>query len=333
MTDSERVACPLCGWWRTLDFGTTAAGTPREVRFDKVDPASSPVWRLERLRGHGRERGKSIIELLEARGLLELDSNLKKQIQQQCHKILDVLEGRTKALPVVIKPPTEKFPMEPPAKKKPGPKKKPPTEKKKPAPPEEKATRTREPQPESFGIWDTYGDREEATLELSKAKKRLPEYDWRIQPSASHKDKFELWWFAKTEVPKEAEKKEVQTKVSSKKVKEEEPELYSEEEIAEAQNMLSKMQNVLQEDNQYASLKKLKKLIDQTNEDMFEGLTDVEMAIEEYQDVERAGSTPEEYSEMKSEAFASIGEALEDLDLAEEVKDIIKKAKKKSKGK
>jgi len=329
MTDSERVACPLCGWWRTLDFGITAAGTPREVRFDKVDPASSPMWRLERLRGHGRERGKSQIQLIDAKGLLSLEDNLKQQIRQQCHRILDVLEGRTEAIPVIIKPPPVRPTIEPVAKKKPGPKKAPAEKKKKPAAPKEKVEKARrEPEPESFGIWDTYGDREEATLERTKAMKRLPEYDWRVQPSATQKNKFELWWYSRTEQPKvkaEPAKKQPVQKVTTKPVKEEEPDMYSPEEITAAQSLLTQMQNSLQEDNKGPSLKKLRKLIDQSNEDMFEGLADVESAIEEYQGVERSGLTPEDYAEEKSEAFQTIQEALDDLELAEEVKDIIKK--------
>ena len=77
------------------------AGTPREVRFDKVNPATAPMVRIERLHGHGSVKNASEILLIESKGILSVDSRLLQQIRTQCHKMLDVVEGRTAAVPVV----------------------------------------------------------------------------------------------------------------------------------------------------------------------------------------------------------------------------------------
>ena len=89
---TESVCCPLCGWWRSVPYGTDREGNPREVRFDKVDPAAAPMWRKQRLTGAGRASHDAKIELLSSKSLAELPDNLKVQIREQCHKILKVLE-------------------------------------------------------------------------------------------------------------------------------------------------------------------------------------------------------------------------------------------------
>jgi len=81
-----------------------AAGTPREVRFDKVNPATASMARVERPHGHGGGKGASEILLIESKRILSVDSRLLNQIRTQCHKILDVVEGRTAAVPVVFTP-------------------------------------------------------------------------------------------------------------------------------------------------------------------------------------------------------------------------------------
>ena len=74
-------------------FGTSQrTGEPREVRFDKVDVENAPMWRLERLTGAGRGSKDARIEVVDSRKLSELSPELKAQIRQQCHKILEVLE-------------------------------------------------------------------------------------------------------------------------------------------------------------------------------------------------------------------------------------------------
>lgn len=91
MPDTVRVGCPVCGWWRTVPYGTDQYGNVREVKFDKVD-LDNPMMRVERLRGAGRGSRKATIELIEGRKLEELPAELKEQIKDQCHKILDRLE-------------------------------------------------------------------------------------------------------------------------------------------------------------------------------------------------------------------------------------------------
>lgn len=67
-------------------------GKPREIRFDKVDPSSAPMWRLERLSGAGRASKEAKIELIDSKGLKDLPEQLRAQIAEQCHRILEVLE-------------------------------------------------------------------------------------------------------------------------------------------------------------------------------------------------------------------------------------------------
>ena len=94
--ETERLACPMCGWWRPVKWGVDQrTGEPREVRFDKVDVANAPMWRLERLTGAGRGSKDAKIELLDSRKLGELPPEIKAQIKSQCHKILEILEEET----------------------------------------------------------------------------------------------------------------------------------------------------------------------------------------------------------------------------------------------
>lgn len=92
MPDTEAICCPFCGWWRPRPYGIDQAGNPREVRFDKVDPATAPMWRKQRLTGAGRGSPNAKVELLDSKGLKDLPEDLKKQMREQCHKILGVLE-------------------------------------------------------------------------------------------------------------------------------------------------------------------------------------------------------------------------------------------------
>lgn len=91
---TERIACPLCHWWRTVKFGIDQrTGEPREVRFDKVDVENAPMWRLERLSGAGRASRNAKIELVDSKKLEALPAEMKEQIKRQCRKILEILEG------------------------------------------------------------------------------------------------------------------------------------------------------------------------------------------------------------------------------------------------
>ena len=89
---SDRMACVMCGWWRTVSYGVSQkTGLPREVRFDKVDPSTATVWRRERLRGAGRGQHGASIEVVQSKTLRELDPDIKEQIRSQCKKILEIL--------------------------------------------------------------------------------------------------------------------------------------------------------------------------------------------------------------------------------------------------
>lgn len=89
---SERIACPMCGWIRTLKYGKDEqTGEPREVRFDKMDVENAPILRLERLIGRGRASKEAVIELVDSKKLSELPDEYKEQIKIQCNRILENL--------------------------------------------------------------------------------------------------------------------------------------------------------------------------------------------------------------------------------------------------
>lgn len=91
---TERLACPLCGWIRTIPFGIDQrTGKPREVRFDKVDVENAPMWRREVLSGAGRGSKDAKIELTDSKTLAELPAEIKSQIKTQCRRILEILGG------------------------------------------------------------------------------------------------------------------------------------------------------------------------------------------------------------------------------------------------
>lgn len=89
----ERLACPLCGWGRTLNYGVSKrTGEVREVRFDKIDVEHAPIWRLDWMSGKGRGSKEATIELVDSKTLAELPDDLKDQIKRQCYRILEVLK-------------------------------------------------------------------------------------------------------------------------------------------------------------------------------------------------------------------------------------------------
>jgi hypothetical protein len=93
MPDTERIACPMCGWWRTLPYGAIKeTGEIREVRFDKVDPATAKLYYKSHMTGAGRGSKKAKIELSDGKTLEDLPEAIKEQIRTQCHRILEVLE-------------------------------------------------------------------------------------------------------------------------------------------------------------------------------------------------------------------------------------------------
>ena len=88
----ERLACPMCGWIRTMRYGKDQrTGEPREVRFDKMDVEHAPIWRLEKLSGRGHASHDAVIELVDSKTLAQLPDEYKIQIKIQCQKILSIL--------------------------------------------------------------------------------------------------------------------------------------------------------------------------------------------------------------------------------------------------
>jgi len=88
----ERIACPMCGWLRTLKYGVSEeTGKPREVRFDKMDVENAPILRMERLSGRGRASKQAVIELVSSKRLSDLPEEYKQQIRIQCNHILENL--------------------------------------------------------------------------------------------------------------------------------------------------------------------------------------------------------------------------------------------------
>ena len=90
----ERIACPMCGWIRPLNYygESERTGEPRQVRFDKMDVATAPIWRLERFSGKGRGSKQASIELVDSKTLAQLPEELKAQIRNQCQKISRLLK-------------------------------------------------------------------------------------------------------------------------------------------------------------------------------------------------------------------------------------------------
>jgi hypothetical protein len=93
MNETVSICCPMCGWWRPIFYGVDTEGKRREVRFDKVDPESAPMWRKQSFTGAGRGSKNAKIELLDSKGLKDLPDDIKAQMIEQCHRILEVLEG------------------------------------------------------------------------------------------------------------------------------------------------------------------------------------------------------------------------------------------------
>jgi len=88
----ERIACPMCGWLRTLNYGISEeTGQPREVRFDKMDVENAPILRIEKLTGRGRASKQAVIELVSSKKLTEIPEEYKEQIRIQCNRILENL--------------------------------------------------------------------------------------------------------------------------------------------------------------------------------------------------------------------------------------------------
>jgi len=82
-------------------------------------------------------------------------------------------------------------------------------------------------------------------------------------------------------------------------------------EESELDAIKSKLHNLLNSDKKPASIEKLRYAIEGIDPDKYFNVEDVEAAIEEYESIQRAGLTPEQYGEDRQEAFDEIGTAID----------------------
>jgi hypothetical protein len=86
----------------------------------------------------------------------------------------------------------------------------------------------------------------------------------------------------------------------------------------ELEAKITELEDLMDEENKPASLKRLERALEEIDEDQISGVDDLQTAIQEYKDVERAGKTPEEYVQEKDSAFEHIIDTINDLELVEE---------------
>jgi len=71
------------------------------------------------------------------------------------------------------------------------------------------------------------------------------------------------------------------------------------------------LHGLMNSDNKAKSIDKLRSALDEIDQEKYDGIADVEAAIEEYESIERAGLTPAEYGEDRQTAFDEIDEAID----------------------
>ena len=82
---------------------------------------------------------------------------------------------------------------------------------------------------------------------------------------------------------------------------------------AQAQKTVDAIQDALDETRKTESLKKVKKLLATADAEAITGLDGLNEAIQDYEQIERKGLTPEEYAEVKQDAFEEIVNTAEEL--------------------
>jgi hypothetical protein len=102
------------------------------------------------------------------------------------------------------------------------------------------------------------------------------------------------------------------------KIKNKVKSIKEEAEAADYKKIIEQARQILDEGNKKKSISQLETLLGQLPDDLVSNKIDVQSAIEDYEGVERAGSTPEEYADEKQAAFESIQEALDELELDED---------------
>ena len=107
MSEVVYVCCPLCGWWRVVDYELKADGKRATSEYKRWDFTSqslgSDMWQVRVFKGAGRGRGT--INVIERKGLLDIPQEFKDQIVQQCTDILQALGGATPLPPPPVKLP------------------------------------------------------------------------------------------------------------------------------------------------------------------------------------------------------------------------------------
>jgi hypothetical protein len=85
------------------------------------------------------------------------------------------------------------------------------------------------------------------------------------------------------------------------------------QEKPEAETLQDKLHDLMDSDNKAKSIEKLRSALDELDHDKYEGIDDVESAIEDYESIERAGLTPAQYGEDRQSAFDEIDEAIDTI--------------------
>jgi hypothetical protein len=94
---------------------------------------------------------------------------------------------------------------------------------------------------------------------------------------------------------------------------------------ASSENIRSMFSDLIDEDKKSQSIKKIEKMMAGLDYDKYEGLEDVENAIEEYRSLERSGMSPEEYNDEKAGLFEEITSAIEGIEavVEEETEEVL----------
>jgi FtsZ-binding cell division protein ZapB len=84
-----------------------------------------------------------------------------------------------------------------------------------------------------------------------------------------------------------------------------------ENKVEEPETLQETLHNLMDSTKQSKSIDKLRSALDELDHDKFEGIADVEGAIEDYESIERAGLTSAEYGEDRQAAFDEIDDAID----------------------
>lgn len=83
------------------------------------------------------------------------------------------------------------------------------------------------------------------------------------------------------------------------------------------QTKITELEDIMDESSKTGSIKKLERALDAIDEDQVSGLGELRDAIQEYKDIEKTDKTLQEYAQEKDDAFETIINAINDLELVE----------------